>query len=63
MHQNLVHATIRVGIDLKLFDILCEARGPLTTKQLAEATGAAPVFLGSFIKPPKECTISVTDGH
>jgi len=48
MLQNLVPASIRIGIDLKLFGILCEAREPLTTEQLFEATGAGPVFLGTF---------------
>lgn len=61
MLQNLVNATIRIGIDLKLFDILCEAPGPLTTKQLAEATGATPVFLGWSNKPPID-TLIMIDG-
>jgi len=47
MLQNLVLASIRIGIDLKLFSILCEARKPLTTEQLVKATGAGPVFLGT----------------
>lgn len=62
MPQNLVNATIRIGIDLKLFNILCEAPGSLTTKQLTEATGATPVFLGLSTKPPIDSTLIVIDG-
>lgn len=60
--QNLAHATIRIGIDLKLFDILCEASGPLTTTQLAGATGATSVFLGLSRISPITSTLIVIGG-
>lgn len=37
-------AGIRIGIDLKLFELLLE--GPLTVDELSQKTGANQVFLG-----------------
>lgn len=39
-------ACIRTAIDLKLFELLTQADGPLTVDQLSESTGANPVFTG-----------------
>jgi hypothetical protein len=35
-------ATARIGADLKIFNILVDAKGPLTIKEIAEKTGANP---------------------
>ena len=45
-HQNMQLACIRTAIDLKLFELLTQADGPLTVDQLSESTGANPVFMG-----------------
>jgi hypothetical protein len=37
---------IRVGIDLKIFDLLADSQSPLSLEQLTQATGADPVLLG-----------------
>ncbi|CAF9905192.1 MAG: hypothetical protein HETSPECPRED_004907 [Heterodermia speciosa] len=50
LYNNLQLAAIRVGIDLKLFDILDESSQPLTTSQLAKATGAVPDFLRRLLR-------------
>jgi len=46
--QNLQLAGVRIGIDLKLFELLSESPGPMTQEQLAQKTGAAPVLLGKL---------------
>jgi demethylsterigmatocystin 6-O-methyltransferase len=40
---------IRVGLDLKLFDILVENKAPLTVDELASKTGVAPTLLGKYV--------------
>lgn len=42
-------AAIRVGLDLKLFDLLGESRDPVTVDELATKTGAAPTLLGKHV--------------
>ncbi|GLA91908.1 hypothetical protein AtubIFM57143_006561 [Aspergillus tubingensis] len=42
---NMQLACIRTAIDLKLFELLTQADGPLTVDQLSESTGANPVFM------------------
>lgn len=46
MYMHLQIASVRIGIDLKLFDLLSASTEPLTVEQLRQKTGAAPVFLG-----------------
>ncbi|KAL8793067.1 MAG: hypothetical protein Q9195_004379 [Heterodermia aff. obscurata] len=50
LYSNFQLAAIRIGIDLKLFDILDESTRPLTTSQLAKATGAIPEFLRRLLR-------------
>ncbi|KAL2831007.1 hypothetical protein BJY01DRAFT_254425 [Aspergillus pseudoustus] len=47
---HLEPAIVRVGIDLNIFNILSESKGPLTIDQLAENTGAAPTLLGRILR-------------
>jgi hypothetical protein len=44
--QHLQISSVRVGCDLKLFDLLAGSDTPLSVEQLQKQTGAAPVFLG-----------------
>jgi hypothetical protein len=44
--QYIQLAALRIGIDLKLFSFLPENGPPLTVSELAQKTGADPVFLG-----------------
>lgn len=46
-------ACIRTAIDLKLFELLNQADGPLTVDQLSKRTGANPVFMGMYLLPHK----------
>lgn len=48
--QQLQPALVRIGCDLKLFNILAESPTPLTVESLAEKTGAAPTLLGKCYK-------------
>ena len=48
MVQNLQLASVRIGIDLKLFEILTESDDPMTVEQLAASTGASPSLLGEL---------------
>jgi demethylsterigmatocystin 6-O-methyltransferase len=36
----------KIGVDLKIFQILKESEDPVTVSQLAEKSGAAPGLLG-----------------
>ncbi|PYH30554.1 O-methyltransferase [Aspergillus neoniger CBS 115656] len=47
---NMQLACIRTAIDLKLFELLTQADGPLTVDQLSESTGANPVFMGRLLR-------------
>ncbi|KAF3927869.1 hypothetical protein ABW20_dc0104447 [Dactylellina cionopaga] len=50
-HEPLVNATIRVCVDLKLFEKMQEGGGSAkTVEQLAEMTGADPKLLERFLK-------------
>lgn len=42
---NLQLAGLRIGADLKLFNILSESSSPLTIDQISETTKADPVLL------------------
>ncbi|KAL2221344.1 O-methyltransferase-domain-containing protein [Thermoascus aurantiacus ATCC 26904] len=50
LYLYLQLAAIRVGLDLKLFDILGESRDPVTVDELATKTGAAPTLLGRLLR-------------
>lgn len=39
-------ASVRVGLDLGIFNKLVDVKGSLTLTELSEATGADPVLLG-----------------
>ena len=43
-------AMAKVALDLKLFDILSANKGAMTTSELAEKTGAAPVLLSRLLR-------------
>lgn len=43
-------ATVRIAIDLKLFDIAVAAGSPLTTNELAEKTGADAQLVGRILR-------------
>ena len=43
-------AMAKVGFDLKLFDTIVANKGPITTSELAEKTGAAPLLLGRLLR-------------
>ncbi|GAQ39340.1 hypothetical protein AtubIFM55763_000145 [Aspergillus tubingensis] len=45
---NMQLARIRIGIDLKLFELLLD--GPLTVDDLSQKTGANPVFLARILR-------------
>jgi len=45
--QNLQISIIRVGIGLKIFDLLAASQSPLTLEHLTQATGADSALLGS----------------
>lgn len=47
--QNFRLAAARIGMDLKLFDILAESPKALTVSELSEKTGAAPLLLSRFM--------------
>ena len=46
--QNLQIASVRVGVDLKLFDQLTESESPMTVEQLSAKTSASPLLLGEL---------------
>ncbi|PWY80161.1 O-methyl transferase B [Aspergillus eucalypticola CBS 122712] len=46
--NNMQLAGIRIGIDLKLFELLLD--GPLTMDELSQKTGANPVFLARILR-------------
>jgi hypothetical protein len=48
MVQGLHTASIRVGLDLNIFNKLVDADRPLALDELAESTGADPVLLGEY---------------
>jgi hypothetical protein len=41
----------RVAIDLKLFDIIAESKGAITSTELANKTGVEEQLLGKMTKP------------
>ncbi|RAL03139.1 S-adenosyl-L-methionine-dependent methyltransferase [Aspergillus ibericus CBS 121593] len=49
-YLHLQPALVRVGLDLKLFNILSESKEPLTTEQLVAKTNAAPILLGRILR-------------
>lgn len=46
LFQHLEIAAVRIGIDLKLFDLLATTDYSLTVAELHQKTGAAPLLLG-----------------
>ena len=44
---QLIPTVARIGVDLKLFEILAESDKPQDVATLAKETGAAPVLLGN----------------
>ena len=46
VYQSLQLATIKVGIDLKIFDVLAKSRAHVEVDQLVSSTGADPILLG-----------------
>jgi len=42
-------AAVRIGCDLKLFNLLTESATPLTLNELSKTTGAAPGLLGKTL--------------
>ena len=44
--QHLQTAAIRIGIDVKVFDLLAAAKTPLNVTDITDATKADPVFIG-----------------
>jgi hypothetical protein len=51
--QHLEIAVVRIGVDLRLFDILAASKGPMVLQQLQKETGAAPLLL---VKESIGCT-------
>ncbi|PWY86728.1 S-adenosyl-L-methionine-dependent methyltransferase [Aspergillus heteromorphus CBS 117.55] len=47
---NMQLAGLRIGINLKLFELLAESKTPLTVTQLSEKTGADAVFLARLLR-------------
>ncbi|KAJ5921469.1 S-adenosyl-L-methionine-dependent methyltransferase [Penicillium verhagenii] len=47
---NMQLAGIRIGIDLKLFEVLTQSETPLTVDDLSKKTGANPVLLGRILR-------------
>lgn len=47
MFLHLQNAVVRVGIDIKLFNLLSESDDPLSLDQLTKSTGADPTLLVS----------------
>lgn len=41
---------VRIGEDLKLFNILSESKAPLSVKELAAKTGCAEILLGRTLR-------------
>ena len=48
--QNLEISAVRIGIDLKLFELLAANEGPMNLEQLQEKTGVASVLLGRLLR-------------
>ena len=46
--QHMQVAVVRIGCDLKLFNILAENPNPLTVDSLSQKTSAAPTLLGRY---------------
>lgn len=46
--QNLAMASIRVSMDLKIFNLLSESEKPMTLDDLTEKSGADKILLGNF---------------
>ncbi|KAF2269981.1 O-methyl transferase B [Lojkania enalia] len=49
-HMNLQTATIRIGFDLGLFELLCEAGGPVAVEEVAQKTGAEPQLIHRILR-------------
>lgn len=47
LYQHLQTSAVRVGFDLKLFDLLTASESPLSVGDLAGSTGADRLLLGS----------------
>ena len=47
MYSHLQIAAVRIGIDLKVFDLLVASKDAMTVDQLQQKTGAAPALLGT----------------
>ncbi|CAG8961995.1 hypothetical protein HYFRA_00014103 [Hymenoscyphus fraxineus] len=50
IHMHLVLSTIRLGLDLKLFNILVDSNRPLSLQELALKTQADPALLGRILR-------------
>ncbi|KFY92681.1 hypothetical protein V500_04072, partial [Pseudogymnoascus sp. VKM F-4518 (FW-2643)] len=50
MYLQLQVAAVRIGCDLKLFNILAETPTPLTVDSLSKMTGAAPTLLARILR-------------
>jgi len=49
-HLTLQHAVVRTGVDLKLYDLLCASKSPLSVDEIAKATGAKPQLTGRLLR-------------
>ncbi|CAI7614810.1 unnamed protein product [Penicillium glandicola] len=50
MYLQLQVTAVRIGCDLKLFNLLAESSIPLTVHDLSKTTGAAPALLGRILR-------------
>ncbi|QLI74708.1 Demethylsterigmatocystin 6-O-methyltransferase [Metarhizium brunneum] len=50
MYLQIQIALVRIGCDLRLFDILAESPTPLSVDVLSQKTGAAPTLLGRVLR-------------
>ena len=49
MYAHLQITAVRIGVDLKIFDLLVASKDAMTVNQLLQKTRAAPTFLGRSI--------------
>ncbi|KAL6713916.1 hypothetical protein ACLMJK_008410 [Lecanora helva] len=50
VNLHVQSTAIRIGVALKIFDLLAASDGSMTLAQLQEGTGAARLFLGRFLR-------------
>ena len=48
MLKHLQTAVVRIGYDLKIFDMLAENETPMTSGKITAQTGADPSFISIF---------------